>query len=254
MLAARLLGIRQFGLSSLVESILGMKLDKGPQKADWARRPLTERMETYARNDTHHLKPLANRLTADLTEKQRLDWHRESCARLIADCTQPPPDNSDTVWRVKGSHGLIGPRWRCCANSGNGAKTKPSPRTVRHFSFSRTKSSWPLPSHGGAAGGRAVVAATSFTPTARRHRQGNQGRIDSPAGHASADFAQLHAASVRSRAPPLSVLEQRRDAAAHHLGIDATIIASRSVLGDLARDWDKHAPELMNWQRQLLQP
>lgn len=28
------------------------------------------------------------------------------------------------------------------------------------------------------------------------------------------------------------------------LGLDATIIASRSVLGDLARDWDKHAPEL----------
>jgi hypothetical protein len=49
-------------------------------------------------------------------------------------------------------------------------------------------------------------------------------------------------------------LEARRDAAAHHLGLDATLIASRSVLGDLARDWDKHAPELMNWQRQLLQP
>jgi len=25
------------------------------------------------------------------------------------------------------------------------------------------------------------------------------------------------------------------------------------VLGDLARDWDKYAPELMNWQRELLQ-
>ena len=48
------------------------------------------------------------------------------------------------------------------------------------------------------------------------------------------------------------VLEERRDAAAHSLGLDATIIASRSVLGDLARDWDKHAPELMKWQRQLL--
>ena len=49
-------------------------------------------------------------------------------------------------------------------------------------------------------------------------------------------------------------LETRRDAAAHQLGLDATLIASRAVLGDLARDWDKHAPELMNWQRQLLQP
>ena len=48
-------------------------------------------------------------------------------------------------------------------------------------------------------------------------------------------------------------LEERRDAVAHHLGIDATIIASRSVLSDLARDWDKHASELMKWQLQLLQ-
>ena len=55
MLAARLLGERQFGLSSLVEKFLGVKLDKGSQKADWARRPLTEKMEAYARNDTHYL-------------------------------------------------------------------------------------------------------------------------------------------------------------------------------------------------------
>ena len=106
MLAARLLGHRQFGLSSLVETILGVKLDKGPQKADWARRPLTERMENYARNDTVHLKPLANRLMAELTEKHRLDWHRETCGRLIADCSQPAPDDSDTAWRIKGSHVL----------------------------------------------------------------------------------------------------------------------------------------------------
>jgi ribonuclease D len=50
MLAARLLGLRQFGLSHLVEKFLGVKLEKGPQKADWAVRPLTERMERYARN------------------------------------------------------------------------------------------------------------------------------------------------------------------------------------------------------------
>ena len=45
MLAARLLGEKQFGLGALVEKFLGVKLDKGPQKADWAQRPLTPRME-----------------------------------------------------------------------------------------------------------------------------------------------------------------------------------------------------------------
>ena len=48
-------------------------------------------------------------------------------------------------------------------------------------------------------------------------------------------------------------IEKRRDRHAHELGIDPTLIASKATLGDLARDWDKHAPELMNWQRELLQ-
>ena len=48
-------------------------------------------------------------------------------------------------------------------------------------------------------------------------------------------------------------IEKRRDHRAHELGIDPTLIAPKSVLGDLARDWDKHASELMQWQRELLQ-
>jgi ribonuclease D len=106
MLAARLLGERHFGLSSLAEKFLGVKLDKASQKADWARRPLTERMETYARNDTHHLKPLADKLKLELQNKNRLGWHQEACARLIVDCSQPTVVDGDSVWRVKGSHAL----------------------------------------------------------------------------------------------------------------------------------------------------
>jgi ribonuclease D len=47
-------------------------------------------------------------------------------------------------------------------------------------------------------------------------------------------------------------LQKRRDAQATTLGIDPTLIASRGVLSDLAYDWDKHSPELMTWQRELL--
>jgi hypothetical protein len=46
--------------------------------------------------------------------------------------------------------------------------------------------------------------------------------------------------------------EKRRDAQAHKLDIDATLIASKATLGDLARDWEKHSPELMHWQRELM--
>ena len=47
-------------------------------------------------------------------------------------------------------------------------------------------------------------------------------------------------------------IEKRRNSRAHELGIDPTLIASKATIGDLARDWDKHAPDLMNWQRELL--
>src|SRR3974390_1028733 len=107
MLAARLLGAKQFILSHLVDTYLGVKLEKGAQKANWAMRPLTDRMERYARNDTHYLKPLADRLRSELNAKGRLAWHAESCARLIADCARERPADLDGVWRIKGSH-LLG--------------------------------------------------------------------------------------------------------------------------------------------------
>ena len=49
-------------------------------------------------------------------------------------------------------------------------------------------------------------------------------------------------------------LQKHRDSHATELGIDPTLIASRAVLSDLAYDWEKHAAELMNWQRDLLKP
>ena len=103
MLAARLLGERQFGLGAIVEKFLGIKLDKGPQKADWAQRPLTPRMEEYARNDTKHLRPLEQKMREALIAKGRLAWHQESCARLIAESSVPPVIDPDEVWRIKGS-------------------------------------------------------------------------------------------------------------------------------------------------------
>ena len=134
MLASRLLGDRQFGYSHLVEHYLGVTLEKGAQKANWALRPLAPRLEEYARNDTRYLKPLADRLTADLEAAGRLAWHREACARLIRDSTRPSSIDTDSVWRIRGSQVLTGPRSRCSASCGAGANAKPSPPTARRFS------------------------------------------------------------------------------------------------------------------------
>ena len=84
MLAARLTGRNQFGLVHLVKEILGIELEKSSQKANWARRPLTPKMEDYARNDTRHLKAVVDALREDLQQNGREEWHRQECARLVA--------------------------------------------------------------------------------------------------------------------------------------------------------------------------
>ncbi|HXG46551.1 MAG TPA: ribonuclease D, partial [Methylomirabilota bacterium] len=106
MTAARLLGAREFGYGHLVAKHLGTTLEKGPQKANWARRPLTPRMEAYARNDTHYLHALADLLRRQLIETGRLPWHQQVCAQLIADSAEVRAPDPETIWRVKGSHHL----------------------------------------------------------------------------------------------------------------------------------------------------
>jgi ribonuclease D len=65
-IAARLLGIREFSLGALVKRFFGVELHKHSQKANWAVRPLPPRMTQYALNDVHYLLPLAGELEEHL--------------------------------------------------------------------------------------------------------------------------------------------------------------------------------------------
>jgi ribonuclease D len=253
MLASRLLGERQFGLSSLVEKFLGVKLDKGSQKADWARRPLTEKMEAYARNDTHHLKPLEQKLNAELRAKGRLGWHQESCARLIVECSQPAMVNEDEVWRIKGSTFLERPAlavlrelWHWREREALAANRPP------FFVLAHEKMV------------EISIAVSEKKPVeplipARMHPRRRENLLAAVRA-AQAVPPEKFPEKIRHRSQrPTEAefrrfreIEKRRDKHAHELGIDPTLIAPKSVLGDLARDWDKYALELMNWQRELL--
>ncbi|MCO5053214.1 MAG: HRDC domain-containing protein [Verrucomicrobiae bacterium] len=253
MLAARLLGYREFGLGALAEQILGIKLDKGPQKADWARRPLTERMITYALNDTHHLKLLANHLTRALTEKHRLDWHREWCARLIEECTRPSEEDPDRVWRIKGAHALnraglavLRALWHWREGEALRANRPP------FFILAHEKL---------IALAQAAVTQQSLELVFPRHlsprrREGISKTVHAALKQSPDAFPQI--LRNRTRRPSeaerrrYQELEARRDRAAQALGLEASIVANRTLLGELAHDWDQHAPQLMNWQRALL--
>lgn len=253
MLAARLVGERQFGLSNLVEKFLGVKLDKGSQKADWAQRPLTERMEIYARNDTRYLKPLADKLKLDLQNKNRLAWHQESCARLIVDCTRPQTVDADSVWRVKGSSILSRPalavlrelwRWR---ESEAIAYCRPPFFVLNHermvdiadAAAARQPFENILPPKMSPRRRETLLEAVKagLAVPAAKHPEVLRHKFNRPT---EAEFRRFRE------------LEKIRDAHAQGLGIDPTLIASKAMLGDLSRDWGKHAPELMNWQRELL--
>jgi ribonuclease D len=253
MLAARLLGEKQFGLGALVEKFLGIKLDKGPQKADWAQRPLTPRMEDYARNDTRHLKTLEEKLRAELTAKGRLPWHRESCARLIAESSVPPVIDPDDIWRIKGSTFLERPalavlrelwHWREAEAI---AASRPPFFVLSHETMIAI-----------------AVAVSEHQPFEQmipprmhpRRRDTLHAAIRAAQGVPPEQFPQKirHVSQRPTEAEfkRFRELEKIRDRHAHGLQIDPTLIAPKSVLGDLARDWEQYAPSLMQWQRELL--
>jgi ribonuclease D len=253
MLASRLLGHQQFGLTNLLSQYLNVTLDKGPQKADWAKRPLTERMEAYARNDTHYLKPLSDILRAELMAKGRLAWHQESCARLISDCSELRPPDPNLVWRVKGSSAL-GPealavlrelwQWR---ESEAVAANRPPFFIVRHESLTGIAIA--------AVCGKPIEPLVPKKFSERRYqalkraiKEGLAVPPDRQPQPVRNMVRRVNDATKRR----MEVLQKRRDARATELGIDATLIASRAVLLDLAEDWGKHEKELMNWQRELL--
>src|SRR5207249_11464858 len=105
-IAARLLGIREFSYAALVGKYFGIELAKGSQKANWALRPLSPKMEVYARNDTHYLLPLAEKLETQLIERDRFGWFQQSCERAIVSAAIDRERDTEEAWRIRGS-GLI---------------------------------------------------------------------------------------------------------------------------------------------------
>jgi len=252
MLAARLIGCREFGLGNLVHKFLGVKLEKGPQKADWARRPLTPRMEEYARNDTRFLKPLADILREQLKEKGRLAWHEETCAALIADCAVVRTPDPDIVWRVKGSFHLspdaltvLREIWHWREKEAVAANKPPyfilQPEMMVALSIAAVEHR-PLE----------PIFPRRFSP----RRQASLIRAVQRALHIHDKPQQVRSVHYRQTADEkrrYHELEKRRNKRATELGIDPTIIASRATLVQLARtEGLKDTDGLMKWQEQLL--
>ena len=253
MLAARLLGYRELSYDALVTRLVGVHLEKGPQTANWARRPLTDRMLTYACNDSRYLKPIHDALARELDRKGRLTWHSESCVRLVEDSTRPSPEDPDQVWRIKGTHALdrrglavLRRLWHWRDDEARRASRPP------YFVLSHEV----LVSLAAAAAHGREWASLLPRHLSPRRREGLHAAVNEALALPESEWPTVRRPSGQrftlAQRRRCDDLRRRRDRAAHALGLDPAIVAPRSLLVQLAADWDGSQAQLMDWQRQLL--
>jgi ribonuclease D len=107
-LAGRLAGFERVALGTLVELLLGYRLEKGHGAADWSRRPLPQDWLDYAALDVELLIPLRNVLEAELDKQGKLEWALEEFEALRV--APPPPPRVEPWRRTSGIHRVRSPR------------------------------------------------------------------------------------------------------------------------------------------------
>ena len=249
-IAARLLGIREFSLAALLRQHFGIELAKGSQKANWARRPLSARMVEYAINDTRYLLPLAELLETELKKVHRFDWFEQSCQRAIEQAAVDRARDADETWRITGSGTLRGRAaailrelWRWREREAEAADRPPfhilqnrelvdaagrfaegDVADYRHFSARRRQAFRE-------AAERAIQMAEADWPVSRRR------------------FGTRPSSEITRR---IEELKQRRDRKAAELRLEPAFVAPRTTLESIAADEQRAASLLVPWQRQLL--
>ncbi|MEM6267314.1 MAG: ribonuclease D [Pseudomonadota bacterium] len=87
----------QIGYANLVDTWLGIQIDKGARFTDWSRRPLTERQIEYAIGDVTHLSKIFPRILKKLIKTGRGAWLDAEMEKLA------DPNNylidPDTAWK-----------------------------------------------------------------------------------------------------------------------------------------------------------
>jgi ribonuclease D len=253
MWAARLLGYREFSLSGLVQQHLGVALEKGPQKMNWALRPLSKRMITYASNDTRYLHSLSKILVDRLRELGRVAWLEEVCARMVRDCATRRTQDPDAVWRVKGSDRLdragmamLRELWNWREKEAIAANKPPyfvlsHERLVALAASAARLSSCDnlLPNH----------FSSKRTATLRSAMERG---LKVPTGEYPVARRSSGVRLTREQQERFAQLKEVRDRRAAELGLDPTVIGSKADLISVARHRDPAKADLMEWQKHLL--
>lgn len=259
MLAAQLLGRSRIGLASLIEDNFGVKLDKEGQKANWSKRPLTKKLLDYAALDVWYLPALRDLLHRELKRLGRVSWMDQQCqAQIDAGTTGfAPPDEND--WRIGRSERLKGrglavlhALWHWRQNQAQSLDTPPF-KVCSNDLLVRIATA-----ADGGESGESILAAVNL---GKRH-----GRlIGSLSAALRAGYERdpktlprrpgrdpNHTPLSQAEIALLDRIKEERDAIAAKIGIEATLIANRSQLSQIARAPRKLQEILLPWQAELL--
>lgn len=249
-IGARLLGVRKFGLADLVKHYFDVELSKTSQKADWGKRPLSEKMVDYAINDVRYLLPMGERIVKDLKERGRYDWFVESC-NAARDKVLERDESREDPWRIQGS-GKLDPRGLAIL------------RAVWHWREEEAKA-WDRPTFMVAANRILLEWVPQLTegqkielPKHYRTERRNRlfAAIEEARKLSEADCPQKPKNQRRRKSKTferkLDALLATRIKVGEELDIDPSLIGPRSVLESIAAEEPDAEKGLLKWQRQCL--
>ena len=249
-LAARLVGLKEVGLASLVKEFFGIELPKSSQKANWARRPLSAAMIEYAINDTLYLIELAERLAEELRAKGRWDWFQESCQKAVLAAGEDREKDPERIWKIAGSAALRGRElailralwhWR----DGEAQKAdRPSFQIVRNEELIELAKS--------ADAGSVLLPAGVHGTRRKRLATVLQEALLLPEAEWPQRIKLVRDKPTAEQEQRMEQLKNRRDRVAEGLQLDPGVVAPRQALERISREPEAVSSTLMRWQRQLL--
>ena len=260
MLAAQLLNRPRIGLASLLEDHFGVKLSKESQKANWSKRPLTQKMLDYAALDVFYLPALRDILTRELAKLNRLEWLDQQCRAQIESGSIgfAPPDEND--WRIGRSERLRGPGlgvlhavWHWREQTAQRLDVPP---------FKVCSSDLLLKIAHAAEEGQTEEAILAQVHLGRRHDRLAPSLAAAVRAGMARDLKTLprrrgrdpnHVALTQSEVARLDRIKDDRDRIAAKLQLEPTLIANRAQLAQIARAPTRVSELLLPWQAGLLQ-
>jgi len=249
-IAARLIGIREFSLAALVQRYFGIELAKGSQKANWAQRPLPTRMADYAVNDTRYLLPMAERLEKELDSRNRMEWFRQSCQRALEQAAIDRERDVNEAWRISGAGALRGRAYAVLRELWNWREKEAE--AVDRPPFHILQNRELLHSAEKFAAGESPDYKHFSDRRRRAFREAAERGMHLP----EKDWpVRPRRSGTRATAEVVKRIEQlrrNRDQAAKDLQIESSFIAPRATLEAIAADRTRADALLVPWQRDLL--